>query len=254
MIIDFHAHIREGRGEVKDFLKGMDDNNINMAVVHPIVPGSDDLGYSDNKFVGNLVKQYPDRLMGFACVVPYENNAVEELERAIVDYNLKGLKLHPPIQNFSLEDPILSPLIEKCIELDIPILIHTGPIHTRTSRMALASSLPIDDLAIRYPEAKFVIAHGDPFGIDPTLVAKHENVYMDTTIVFSEYVAAFPSIAKLTYERMRRSDRILFGTDANPLRIFRFKQNLDPLLDMDIPAEDKELLFSGNAKRLLKID
>ncbi|MBC8587445.1 amidohydrolase family protein [Paratissierella segnis] len=254
MIIDFHVHIREGRGEVKEFLKGMDANNIDMAVVHPIVPGSDDLGYSDNKFVGKLVKQYPDRLMGFACVVPYEEGAADELERAIVDYNLKGLKLHPPIQNFSLEDPCMSPLIEKCIELDVPILIHTGPINSRTSRMALASSLPIDDLAIRYPEAKFVIAHGDPFGIDPTLVAKHENVYMDTTIVFSEYVEAFPQIAKLTYKRMRKNDRIIFGTDTNPLRTYRFAENLNPLLSMDIPKEDKDLLFAGNAKRLLKIE
>lgn len=253
MIIDSHTHIREGRGNVKDFLKAMDENNIDMAVVHPIVPGSDSLGYSDNEFVGKLVKQYPDRLMGYACVVPTEANAADELRHAVEKYGLKGLKLHPPIQNFSLLDPRIDKCIVACIEMDIPILIHTGPIYSRNARLALSSSEPIDDLAIRYPEAKFIIAHGNPWGIDPCMVAKHENVYMDTTSTFSEFISILPKLGPMTYEWMRTDERILFGTDANPLHTERFKSDITPLLSMDISDESKEKLFCTNIKRLLKM-
>ena len=39
MIIDFHVHIRKDKGTVDNFLRGMDENNIDISVVHPIVPG-----------------------------------------------------------------------------------------------------------------------------------------------------------------------------------------------------------------------
>lgn len=254
MIIDSHTHVREGRGEIKDFLNAMDENHIDMAIVHPIVPGSDSLGYSDNAFVHKLVKAHPDRLMGYACVVPTDLKADYELRKAIEDYGLKGLKLHPPLQNFHLLDPRVGKVIETCIDLDIPILIHTGPIYSRNARLALSSSEPIDELAIRYPEAKFIIAHGNPLGNDPCMVSKHENVYMDTTSTFSEYITLIPKLAQMTYEWMRTDEKILFGTDANPLHTERFKSDITPLLEMDIPQESKEKLFSGNIKRLLKMD
>ncbi len=253
MIIDTHTHIREGRGNVKDFLNAMDALNIDIAIVHPIVPGSESLGYSDNAFVGKLVHDYPDRLMGYACVVPTEPNASKELRQAIETYGLRGLKLHPPLQNFSMEDPRVGEVIETCIDMDLPILIHTGPIYSRTARLAYSSSAPIDDLAIRYPEAKFIIAHANPLSDDLCIVSKHENVYMDTTGTFSDYVRLFPQLAAASYEWMRKDDRILFGTDANPLRLGRFKENLDPLLSMDVSAERKQKLFCDNIKTLLKL-
>lgn len=254
MIIDSHTHIRKNKGEVKDFLKAMDANNIDMAIVHPIVPGDDSLGYSDNAFVGQLVKDYPDRLMGYACVVPTESSASDELKRAVETWGLKGLKLHPPLQNFSLLDPRVGKVIETCIDLDIPILIHTGPIYSKFARLAYSDSVVIDDLAIRYPEAKFIIAHGNPFTLDPIIVAKHPNVYMDTTVIFSQWVSLFPQLGPATFDFMRTDERIMFGTDANPLRTFRFAQNLEPLLKMKISKESMDKLLCGNIKKLLKLD
>ena len=153
-----------------------------------------------------------------------------------------------------MEDPRIGPVIETCIDMDLPILIHTGPIYSHSARMAYSSSAPIDDLAIRYPEAKFIIAHGNPFGDDPVLVAKHKNVYMDTVIVFSQWVKLFPQLGPATFDWMRTDDRILFGTDANPLRTHRFAENLQPLYDMGVSKERLEKLLCGNIKKLLKLD
>ena len=251
MIIDSHTHVRENKGDVRDFLKAMDENGIDMAIVHPIVPGSEDLGYSDNAFVARLVKQYPDRLMGYACVVPTEPGAKDELRRAIETYGLRGLKLHPPLQNFSMLDPRVGPVIETCIDMNLPILIHTGPIYDRFAPLRYSDATVIDDLAIRYPEATFIIAHGDPLSLTPNIVAKHPHVYFDTTITFSRYVRLFPQLGPDIFEQMRTDDRILFGTDANPLRTARFKQNLEPLQNMDVSQERKDKLFYKNISRLL---
>lgn len=253
MIIDSHTHIRKGKGEVTNFLKAMDENHIDMAIVHPIVPGDEDLGFSDNEFVGKLVKQYPDRLMGYACVVPTEEGASQELRQAVEEWGLRGLKLHPPLQNFSMTDPRIGPVIETCADLDLPILIHTGPIYSRSARLAYSDSLPIDELAIRYPKAKFIIAHANPFTLDPIMAAKHDNVWLDTTITFSQWVRLFPQLGPAMYDFMRRDDRILFGTDANPLRTHRFAENLEPLLSMDVSQEQLDKLLCGNIKQLLHL-
>lgn len=125
------------------------------------------LGFHDNEYTAKLVKQYPNRIIGYASVHPVMNNALDELRRGIEDYGLKGLKLHPPIQNFSMLDPLVGPIIEACIDYDIPILVHTGPVYAREARMVYSNSMDIDELAIRYPQAKLIIAHGHPFGIDP---------------------------------------------------------------------------------------
>lgn len=60
MIIDFHTHIRKDKGTVDNFLRGMDENHIDISVVHPIVPGGT-LGLSDNEFVGRLCREHLDR-------------------------------------------------------------------------------------------------------------------------------------------------------------------------------------------------
>lgn len=254
MIIDSHTHIRKNKGDIANFFKGMDDNGIDMAIVHPIVPSDESLGLSDNEFVGELIRKYPKRLMGYACVIPTEPHAAQELKAAVEKYGFKGLKLHPPLQNFSMADPRIGPVIEMCIDLDIPILIHTGPIYSRTARMEYSDSNVIDDLAIRYPEAKFIIAHANPFGNDTVIVAKHPNVYFDTTIVFSHWVSLFPQLGPAVFDLMRTDERILFGTDANPMNPARFALNLDPIKKLDISKERMDKMLFGNIKRLLKLD
>ena len=252
MIIDFHVHIRKDKGTVDNFLRGMDENNIDISVVHPIVPGGT-LGLSDNEFVGQLCKEHPDRLMGFACVVPTELGAADELRAALDKYGFKGLKLHPPIQNFSMADPRIAPCIEVCIEYDVPILIHTGGIYTQGARMALSDSSIIDDLAIRYPKCKFIIAHGNPFTWDPVIVAKNPNVYMDTCGTMARWMTLFTQIGPATLAQMRTNDRLLYGSDANALNTARFKENLQPILDMDVSDEIKNKILCETAKKLLKI-
>jgi predicted TIM-barrel fold metal-dependent hydrolase len=253
MIIDFHTHIREGRGDVGDFIAAMDAHGIDMAVVAPITPGSPSLGYSTNEFVYSLAKQYPKRLINFACVVPTDHEAPQELEKAVKDYGAKGLKLHPPLQNFSLVDPRIYPTIRKTIELDIPILIHTGPIYSREVRMRLGDPLDVDDLALTFPEAKLVIAHGNPLGPDPVVAAKHPNVYMDTCGVFARLVRAIPTLGPETLSWMRSPDKLLYGSDGNPLQTERFAFNIDPVRNMDVSEEARAKVLGGNAARLLKL-
>ncbi len=251
MIIDFHAHAPE-RGDFKDFLKGMDENGINLAVLCPLGTSVQEISNS-NDHIWSLVKQYPDRLIGFASVMPREDDAAQTLDHYVRDYGFRGLKLHPPIQNFSPLDPLIAPVIEKAIELDIPILFHTGPIYAQRAVTAYGSPLLIDELAIRYPAAKIVMAHGDPLGADPAIASKHPNVYCDTTLRLADLTRVLPNIGELYLDLLRGDEKLMFGTDSNPTRTWRFKYNLDAIKAMPIPQESKEKILWKTAAKLLKL-
>lgn len=253
MIIDFHAHAPE-RGEFKDFIKSMDENKIELSVLCPLGASVAEVSRS-NDYIYSLVKQHPDRLIGFASVMPRENDAAQLLEHYIKDYGFKGLKLHPPIQNFSPTDPLIAPVIEKAIELDIPVLFHTGAIYLRTAVTAYGSSLLIDELAIRYPAAKLIMAHGDPLGCDPAIASKHPNVCCDTTLRLADLTRLMPNIGEFFLDMLRGDDsKLIFGTDANPTRTWRHKYNLDAIEQMNVSQESKEKILWKNASRLLKLN
>jgi len=252
MIIDFHTHARPGQGKIDDFLQAMDEHRIDMAVIHAVGEDAEELA-EVNEYVYKAVQAHPDRLRGFASVMPFAPDAPELLQHYIEEYGFLGLKLHPPMQNFSPIDPGIIPLMHKSIELDVPVLFHTGPIFAQKAVTAYGDPLLLDQLAIGLPEAQIIIAHGDPLGPDPVIAAKHPHVYMDTTIVFARMARLIPGIGKELLEWMRTDDKLIFGTDANPAKTWRFAYSLDPILEMDVPKESRAKILGGTAAKLLKL-
>jgi hypothetical protein len=259
MIIDFHTHFSEGQGRIEDLIAGMDEQGIDMAAVTAVVTPGGDNGRAANELVYEAVQSHPDRLVGLACVVPYLTDAAVMLENYVDAYDFRGLKLHPSMQQFYPSDQRIYPVIEKAIELDLPVLIHTGAVPIPGTRSRFDDPLEVDDLALVYPEAKLVIAHGDPFGSAPAIAGKHPNVYMDTTTTFARFARLIPGLGEDTLKFMglvsgeSGASKVIFGSDANPLKTFRFEENLAPLRGLKIPDEEKALILGGNAAHLLKL-
>jgi len=259
MIIDFHTHYHEGQGPIEDLITAMDAQGVDMAVVSAVVTPGGGNGQAANAFVYEAVNSYPSRLAGLACVVPYLSDAAEMLEHYVDAFGFRGLKIHPSMQQFYPSDQRIFPVIERAIKLDLPVLIHTGAVPIPGTRSRYDDPLEVDDLALIYPEAKLVIAHGDPFGPAPAIAGKHPNVYMDTTTTFARFARLIPGLAEDTLKFMglvsgeSGSAKVLFGSDANPIKTFRIEENLAPLRALDIPDEEKALILGGNAAQLLKL-
>lgn len=258
MIIDFHTHFHPGQGRIEDLLAAMDANGVDMAAVSAVVrPGTD--GPAAQAHIYETVRTHSTRLIGMACVVPYEEGASELLERYVTTYGFRGLKLVPSVQQFLPSDPRIFRVIQKCIALDIPILIHTTAVPVPGTRSRLDDPFEVDDLALAFPEAKLVIAHGDPFGPAPAIAGKHPNVYMDTTTTFARYARLIPGLGEDTLKNMglvsgiSGSYKTLFGSDANPLKTDRLQDNIAPIRGLKIPEDDKARILGGNAAHLLKL-
>lgn len=254
MVIDFHVHIqpRNSDGDVLKFLDTMSELGIDMAVVHALGRTREELDASTRN-IARVVENHPDRLIGFGSVFPSDRDAIDKLHEQVTQMGLRGLKLHPLLQQFSPGDAYMSPLMEKCIELDVPALFHTGGGYMRDGRLRDADPVLLDELAGRHPAAKIIIAHGHPFGPDPYIAARHENVYLDTAMTFAQMSRLIPHVGAEMLAWMNTDERLLFGSDAFPDHLNLFTYNLDPVRAMEISEESKAKVLGGNAARLLNL-
>src|SRR5438309_9492135 len=79
-----------------------------------------------NDLVAQACRESPKNFIGFGSVDPLKGDrAVEELDR-IAEMGLKGVKLHPSLQAFAPNEEKHWPLYERCQELGLIVLFHTG--------------------------------------------------------------------------------------------------------------------------------
>lgn len=209
-----------------------------------------------NEIVAEFVSKYPDRMIGFASVDPHKGKlAVQELEHAIKDLNLKGLKLHPIAQAFYPHENKFFELYEKCVELDIPVIIHTGTTGWGRgmeggggAKLDYANPIYIDFVAAEFPKLRIIMAHpAFPWIPVQLAIATHKsNVYID----LSGYSPKYFDPLLVTYMTKIIPDKFMFGTDYPFLTPKKWLSDFELLkIDGDI----KNKLLRDNAAKFLRL-
>ncbi len=231
-------------------LAQMDEAGISKSILYaveaPIV-------YASNEYVHALCCKFPDRLIGFASVNPKDRNAPAVLESAVRDLDMKGLKLHPPLQDFFPDDHAVFGVYEKAAELNIPVVFHVGTTPFGSlCRLSQASPLLIDEVAVCFPQLRIMLTHLGTLWHNEAfmVVEKNPNVFIDT----AAYVPEIKQI--LTPDIITRigADKIIFGTDY-PMpyadRLHRMKDFVDCIGDLGLPEDVLQGIFHKNIERLL---
>lgn len=242
VITDVHAHVMLGgaEGNKKNLLKTADRYGVNRLYISTLdgaeFPNEEAIDM-DNKVTADFIKEQPGRIKGYVYVNPRNANAMDVLRKGMEEQNMSGLKLW--IATYC-NDPLVYPLVEKMIEYDKPVLIHTF-VKAVGQLQCESTSYHVGKLAERYPEAKLIMAHlgGEPYhGIRN--VAKYENVWIDHsgTLVGSN---------DLDYTvKLVGADRVLFGTDM-PIA---FASSYGQVLEADLTAEEREKVLWKNTAEL----
>lgn len=209
----------------------------------------------DNEFVAKVAERYPERIVGFASVDPHKKSAVKDLEYAIRELNLTGLKLHPQVQAFEPNDPAYYPLYSKCVELGVPVTFHTGSTYWGAGleggggvKLRFSAPMLLDDVAADFPELKLIMAHpGWPWQDEQLAIATHKNnVYIDLSGWSPKYFQPL----LITYMTKLIPQKFLFGTDYPMLTPQRWLQDFETL---GMSPEIKAMILRENAKKLLKL-
>ena len=169
--------------------------------------------FTVNDTVAEYIRTDPKKLIGFAAICPTEDNALAEVDRAVQELGLRGLKMAPIYGGWDPLDPRALKIFARAEELGLPIMLHQGTTYPRKAPLKYANPVLLEDIALRFPDLKMIIAHiGHPWEAEAiVLIRKQPNVFADISALFYRPWQYYNSL-RLAVE-YGVADKLLFGTD-----------------------------------------
>ena len=225
---------------LEQLILSLRESRVDKAVILPIA------GIISNEFVAEACSNYPDELIGFASVNPLEDGAPKILEAARKELNLRGLKLHPRLQGFDLNDGHVLPVIHQAASLGLPVLIDAWVHPAASGDFGLLDS--IVRIASKVPSAKMIVAHlGGLNRSRVSQIAQYDNLYFDISFVL-KYVIDYD--VRLIYDEiipvMRElgPSRLIYGSDHPEANLRDYFELTERVFDsVSLPAEDRACIY-----------
>jgi hypothetical protein len=196
---------------------------------------------------------HPRTLIPFASVDPLRGPAaIAEAER-LIRAGARGFKLHPPLQEFEPNDRRVYPFYELVQAARLPVIFHTGHSGIGTGmrggggvRLKYGNPMPIDDVAVDFPDLPIVMAHPSfPWQDEAISICLHKpSVYIDLSGWSPKYFS--PTLVRYADTLLR--EKILFGSDYPLITPDRW---LRDFASLPIRDEVRPLILKRNAARLL---
>jgi len=195
-----------------------------------------------------------DVALAFVSLDPRRGaEAVREARRLLAAGGVRGLKLHPPSQQFFPNDRLAYPLYEVFAEARLPVVFHTG--HSGMGagmrggggiRLKYGDPMPIDDVAVDFPDMPIVMAHPSfPWQDEAISIALHKpQVYIDLSGWSPKYFS--PTLVQHANTLLRH--KVMFGSDYPYLTPDRWLADFEKI---GIREEVRPLVLKENAARLL---
>ena len=253
--IDAHMHVNGGGRNfgcpVDDVIDAADRLEIDQLACSIPITG-DPLATPDevracNDAMLEAMRRYPRRVLGYCFLNPgYTREALAELERCVVREKMIGVKLY---NQYKINDPVIFPIIERTIELGVPILVHAARLITAAdiAQQPLTShAADFIDIGRRFPEAMIIeghIAGGGSWEWSLKVLRDARDaapgIYLDTSGSVMD--------AGLLERCVRDfgDDRLLFGTDMT------MEGNVARVRDAEITEAQREKIFHRSFERIL---
>ena len=233
----------------------MDSHGIEKAVIMPLNdPWLMSMEFTIDAVHKNLYEmkqRYPGKFYAFADIDTRNTSAesVEAIRKAIEEYGLDGIKIHPNNTGVDLDSSYNQPIIAYAQENKIPVAIHSYP-NTENDRSA---AYRIVNVLEQYPELTVIVYHMGAHQWEQLLPTR---AYVDISAILPDYVRTY-GIAK-TNEILRSfgADRLIFATDYPDSRILEpdeiYGSYFDILNQMDFTIDEAEKIAYGNISEILK--
>ena len=211
--------------------------------------------------VAAYVSANKDRLIGFLSLDPTQPGWQEELEKGHRDLRLKGIKLMPMYAGFPPNSPELDHLWQYASKNGLPVLCHTGTTFVRQAPLKHTLPVLIDDVAIRFPEVRIIMAHlSHPYeGECVVTIRKHPHVYADCSALHYRPFQLYHSLMLL--QEYGVWNKLLFGSDypfttvdASVTGIRNLNRMLDGTALPRLDEDAMEQMFERKSLELLGID
>lgn len=199
---------------------------------------------SINDFIAATVAEHPDTMTGLGALHPDSDDIAGDIRR-IIERGLHGVKLHPDIQQFPIDDPRCRRIYELCEQERLPILMHTGD-----HRMDLSNPNRLEPVLKAYPGLIIVGAHFGGWSVWEEAVDRlvgYPNLYVDCSSSMP-----FIGVDKIPdFVRAYSTDRVLFGSDYP---MWSPAEEVQSFLSLGFTEEEYRQMFAENACKVFGIE
>ena len=162
--------------------------------------------HSINTYIANEQLASGGRFTGLGTLHLESEDMEADLDE-IEALGLHGVKLHPDIQNFKIDEPRAMHIFEMCEDRGLPIYVHTGD-----KRYDNSNPNRVKNVLEAFPKLKFVGPHLGGWSVweeAAKVLPKYDNIIVDTS---SSLYELDPDTAR-DIIRAYGSERVMFGTD-----------------------------------------
>jgi len=248
MIIDCHVHIHTAHdAELARLIAAADRAGVDVMSISSLgrewneFPSVEDLETASAD-VSEACMKYPDRFVGAVYAsADHVDTSLSLIDRYIAEGPFRSVKLW--VSQY-LDDPRIDPIVERCIELDVPILAHSWL--KATGNMARESTYyNAVNRAVSHPNLKFWIAHAcGRWEETARVIRDYPNLCVDVSGGEPE-----DGIVDCLLKHIG-PERIFWGSDADGRSMV---VQMTQVLSADIPDEHKRMILGENVRSWLRV-
>ena len=236
---NFYSERSFNKGTLEDLISASDKAGIDKCIIQSVATTPKQV-QSINKFIHDSVNSYQDRFIGLGTIHPRSTDMEGDIEH-LIELGLKGIKIHPDIQDFKVDDDGYKKAYEICEKKGLPVLMHTGDYRYDNSNPNRL--IPILN---EFKNLTVIGAHFGGWSIWEEASEKlnsFDNFYVDTS----------SSLHYITLETAKKIidnygvDKIMFATDYP---MWNACDEIDKILQLNLTEEDYIKIFSTNAKKV----
>jgi len=237
-----------------ELAKTLKSNNIKHAILVQIYGASYD-GTPVPTF--NPIKELKNTPVNCSILVavnPLIKQDISAYENLAKSRKIQGFKIYLGYYHFYPYDNVYKPFYELAEKYNLIVMFHTGDNYSSKAKVKYAHPLNVDEVAVDYPKARFIIAHlGEPWVYDAAeVVYKNSNVYADVSGLVTGDLKKITNFNPRKFkEALEYSgyDRILYGSDWPLAPMDKYIKFIKTL----IPKKEQDKVFYENAKKLFGI-
>lgn len=181
---------------------------------------------------------------------------VKKIEQDLKTGAVKAIKIYLGYFHHYAYDKVYHPFYKLAAKYNRPVIFHTGDTFGENALLKYAHPLTVDEVAVKFPKTKFVIAHiGEPWVVDAAeVVYKNHNVYADLSgLVIGKVskLAQTEMAPKIKYilAYVGNQKKFLYGSDWPLIKMADYIQMMKSM----IPSRMHKDIFYNNAKELFRL-